>query len=678
MFLKRARVAAMAAAQSASAAQAPSSSAVALRQHLVGMYVRKQLSAKDVCVTAYFATRAGAQGVADMALTPDLGATSQGNYAAHLSRALGRERQRDKQYMADVPLCDKTGVRDVVPLPMRLPTRALLDDFVGDAPADVDMSTPLHIEGDSNPPWTQQQLQHPVVKRALAQGVHLSRIRRVGLYMDAAGYTKNESFEGYFFNDLGTGKKYLVAVVRKLDLCDCGRRGWCSLFHIHWVLKWDLSHGACGVRALVRHDGKPLDDADAALAASAIGRQLGFVIAVVEIRADWPGFVLPMGLRTCSHKSCPCPFCKTTKSNMNDLSRLSLHSGPAQHYTNEEYRLEKRARERCVTVTSVEARRLVLASLHFEKRKRGRALRWDIPELGLLKGDRLTPTETFPGPWLFDVAPLPIVCTFWRFEDDSRMVHASPLMDIEGVEPSSYAIDILHTWSLGPVQRFTAHVFWVLLQSDAWGVRRLSPWLVADDFQHLNLLRLRADMFVYYKRRRTEDPEWCKRGSEVWNLTLKMLGSPARPELNAKAAESNGLLDFAVDLLAKNIEALGDDARGLLEACRSALQVHNIMRTTPKEMTRADAEMLMHAYVRHASLFERAGGRLAPKHHLMAHCVQQTLVHGNPRFHHTYRDESLNGVIAKIARTSARATFASTTHYKFGLLQNLGLNSDMF
>ena len=67
-----------------------------------------------------------------------------------------------------------------------------------------------------------------------------------------------------------------------------------------------------------------------------------------------------------------------------------------------------------------------------------------------------------------------------------------------------------------------------------------------------------------------------------------------------------------------------------------------------------------------------------PKHHWMVHCVQQPPTFGNPRFHHTYRDESLNGVIAKIAKTSARSTFAVTVHRKFGILQQLGLNDGMF
>ena len=39
--------------------------------------------------------------------------------------------------------------------------------------------------------------------------------------------------------------------------------------------------------------------------------------------------------------------------------------------------------------------------------------------------------------------------------------------------------------------------------------------------------------------------------AEVWNLTLEMLGKRSSPELKAKAAETRGLLDFAVELLEK-------------------------------------------------------------------------------------------------------------------------------
>ena len=77
----------------------------------------------------------------------------------------------------------------------------------------------------------------PVVVEARRQGLHPSRIRRVGIYTDAAPYTKNDSFEGYFINDLDTGKRYMTNIVRKHDLCDCGCKGWDSLYHLHAALK---------------------------------------------------------------------------------------------------------------------------------------------------------------------------------------------------------------------------------------------------------------------------------------------------------------------------------------------------------------------------------------------------------------------------------------------------------
>ena len=58
MFLKRARLAASAARDAQSSAP-PMTATDALRVHLVGMFVRKQLSAKDICVTAYYITQAG-------------------------------------------------------------------------------------------------------------------------------------------------------------------------------------------------------------------------------------------------------------------------------------------------------------------------------------------------------------------------------------------------------------------------------------------------------------------------------------------------------------------------------------------------------------------------------------------------------------------------------------------
>lgn len=55
---------------------------------------------------------------------------------------------------------------------------------------------------------------------------------------------------------------------------------------------------------------------------------------------------------------------------------------------------------------------------------------------------------------------------------------------------------------------------------------------------------------------------------------------------------------------------------------------------------------------------------LPPKCHFMIHLIQRALFKGNPCKYGTYRDESFNGLIAKIARACHRRTWANVIHWK--------------
>ncbi len=45
--------------------------------------------------------------------------------------------------------------------------------------------------------------------------------------------------------------------------------------------------------------------------------------------------------------------------------------------------------------------------------------------------------------------------------------------------------------------------------------------------------------------------------------------------------------------------------------------------------------------------YDRAVGKLHPKHHLMIHLIQRVVKLGNPKLYASYRDESLNGVVSQ-------------------------------
>ena len=158
-----------------------------------------------------------------------------------------------------------------------------------------------------------------------------------------------------------------------------------------------------------------------------------------------------------------------------------------------------------------------------------------------------------------------------------------------------------------------------------------------------------------------------------------MLGKEDNPTLSAKANETKNLLEFAVVILERHLAKL-DPLVGnlLLESGRAAMRVNEIIATSPRIMTMDQRQRLMAAYLRHMSLYERAGGQIIPKHHLLIHCFQRTASLGNPKYYHTYKDESLNGVVVKIARSSHRLTFYDTVHRKFNVLRKLDQCVGMF
>ena len=91
-------------------------------------------------------------------------------------------------------------------------------------------------------------------------------------------------------------------------------------------------------------------------------------------------------------------------------------------------------------------------------------------------------------------------------------------MDIVGVTPGSYCIDMLHSWALGPVLKLIAFTFWLFLEHNVWG--QAIPWLGVDEIRQLGVLRLRAEMWLFYQKRRRDDPTWAEKGSEVFFISL--------------------------------------------------------------------------------------------------------------------------------------------------------------
>ena len=193
---------------------------------------------------------------------------------------------------------------------------------------------------------------------------------------------------------------------------------------------------------------------------------------------------------------------------------------------------------------------------------------------------------------------------------------------------------------------------------------------------------LRGRLFAYYKLRRAADPEWSARASQLWSLTLKMIGSETDPHMATKANETVHLFDFLVVFMQEfqaELEAYDSTrTKFLIRSGLEAQKVNTILSVSGDNISATDAKALLDAYTRHVSFFLRAGGLFYPKHHLMFHLCQRVLAQGNPRRYWTYRDESLNGVVVKLARASHKLRFMETVHDRYRWLEALDLCCHMF
>ena len=124
-------------------------------------------------------------------------------HCAHLELVLSREFRCPSLYYIELPMYDKYSCRRVLgQAPIRLPSESLRADF---------RESDAHISADfGHSMWGKAFSDHPVVQQALASG---ENVRPISLYWDGVAYTQRDSFMGFFYEDLLSGKKYLLAVV---------------------------------------------------------------------------------------------------------------------------------------------------------------------------------------------------------------------------------------------------------------------------------------------------------------------------------------------------------------------------------------------------------------------------------------------------------------------------------
>lgn len=618
-----------------------------LADKLVDLKMKGKLSAKDVCVIAYFATKAGLPKgpLADLAYNP---AAQSGHFNRHLSRVLKLDSELMKgAYLLEVPGHDKFALsRTQAKLPV-LPPHECLEKSISQGGSLSAQRLRVSVREKD---WASQYYAHPVVQGAAPE----EAVWPLALYVDGVPFQKRDGLIAFYAYDLVTNTRHLCTVLRKSELCKCGCLGWCSLWPVLAFLEWSFAALATGTKPTRRHDGRPFGDGD-----QTRSEQAGQVMlkgAVVHVKGDWAEIAQTFAMPMWNHNTNPCFKCCATKEDLRSLGALSPMSDPFRKKTAEMYEEACKACERKVEVKNRHIHGRLLGLLVYDRRpngRRGRVLSEDFQSLGLKAGDRLEPTHQLPDVAAFDqVAEFPATFTFWRVGNESLTRHRNPLFNGGArITPEHLAVDALHTLNLGVYKEFCTTALWELILNDAWGTGdKNKAVLVESSVRHC-----RSELFAWYKKQKQDRPTEIL--YELQNLTEKMLGNPTQRTLATKAAETGTLLEFCTDMVEQYSAKLGAGAKPLLEMGKALVRMRALMRTQPRVMPPTVVQEFVDLGKRVFSLREFAGVPFRPKFHLMLHMCADARFAGNPHYYHTFLDEDYNGRLAKLAATCHRLTW---------------------
>ena len=501
-----------------------------LRDLLIDLKLCGKLNATQVCTLAFWAARAGAAGPChELAVKPG---SRSGAYSAHFDKVTLAGPSSIDFY--DVPLARRLKGdlgRRWEPVPLVPPHECLMEELLVSDEAEVGYQQA--VDDDQLPLLYNE---HKAVISARAAG--MAPPRPFVLYMDGVQFTRRETVLGVWVSWLYSSKRNLVFVLRKGDSCNCGCNGWCSLYPMFLALRWSFVSLLQGSHPTARHDGSAWLDSDAGRSSFA-GEQLGGKGVCLFVKGDWAELVQRWGFFSWQSNSNPCPHCFTSAEQLYTTRGFSPLRMPCAEKTIAHYQAACAACETSVVLDRPLLRE-VRNALQFSKGK-GRHLVCDIPAAGLLKNDQLRPSAEQPDIGHIDLEAGPRQCIFWRAAEQTLAKVRNPLISEEcGLSLRSFAIDWLHCLSMGVFQHYLGHLVCELIEGD------LLDFVPARGMKSEQCcVRIMALLKNWYRSERKQG----RPHSEVQALVKGMLRQSGQPFLGLHAAETNGFLRFAQQVL---------------------------------------------------------------------------------------------------------------------------------
>ena len=612
-----------------------------LFEFVVSLKQSNKISAKQACLLAFWASRSGAGGdIRSFALPPGC---QSGKYSAKFDRCLGHPRDENHYYL-QVPQLDRSAdERRVAPLPT-IPPHEACADHVRDRREELEVAL-------ATTTLPRCFYTHPVVTSAAPGALVLPFI----LYLDAVSFSREDSILGLWVVCMLTHRRFLCASLKRSNTCKCGCRGWCSLWPLFSMLSWSLSAMASGRYPLTAHDGGALDP----LRATFANRALGFIGALVFLKGDWSEYAHTLGFPDWSSITHPCMLCSCHKGTAYDSRGLSLVSFPWRKKGWREYEQACRDCEVVIDPLTHDMWKKILSHLSYERRTdevHGRCLLLDIPELGLLRGDRLEPCPTVPDTGQGFNSRCPARAVFWRHSKTSPTHHRNPIFSERiGVTPERVLVaDWLHAMSLGVLKYFLGSLCWMFFGANAWSTAPASEVRLER-----SVAKLKGELFAWYGSEARAGREHCR----VQALQPSMFGSQDNPQLKLHAAEVNGFLYFAGWLLERRGGLLGRLEAPCKVAQDSFARALDIVRENPVVLSAEAQQEFLTSMQRALRATSEAGVLNRPKNHIVLHMAHDVREKGSPMLHATWADESANRLLKAVSAGShARFFYERVLH----------------
>ena len=568
---------------------------------IVDLKLRNVLSARQACVLAFWAYKAGAQGdVEKLALHP---ACQSGKYSRKFDVVAGT--QVDDACLYQVPTAVRhrhDPVRKWCDVPMLLPLEELVAEIREDPEVSAELKRSLDA-GELPPLFTQ----NPLVQGAPAAEL----VFPLSLYFDGIAHHRLDSALAISCYVTTGGKRHVIAILRRSEICTCGCKGWCSLHSIWSAIAWQLASLAEGKHPMVRHDGSPFR-ASEAFRQELAGKALGFRAVVLFLKSDIVEYSHSLGLPAHNDTIAPCPVCFSTLEDFSfDCSALSPTGTGYVQRTATTYDTACRACE--ITVApdrpTVE---LMRQALHYEKTKQGPAgralLSDDFHHLGLRRRDRLEPTRGLPDVGDFEFRRLPLLATFWRRSCETSARHRNPIFGpATGVSVQNIGLDWLHILSLGVIQLFLMNLVWDLVHSNVMNI----TGSMQNVFE-ITIARMKGELNEFY----TAEARAGRTHTKCQQLLPTMFGSNTARKFALHGAETNGFLAYCVSALPRWLR-LGPRHRHYSQGCRSLVGILDAIRRYPRMMPPEASMQFVHDVADHLRACSELDIVAVSKHHFL-------------------------------------------------------------